>query len=128
MIAGRCGTVSGSGGEPQPVKPAAIVGEGDQVPFGCDPGDAAEVEAGEAEGGLDDAEDRFDGLLAAGVEVFGILGVQLGQYGAALGFGGEARCPGLGWGAEIVGSVRLGAADGGQWLDAACLERGDGLA
>jgi hypothetical protein len=25
------------------------------------------VEAGEAEGGLDDAEDGFDGLLAAGV-------------------------------------------------------------
>ncbi len=40
----------GSGGQPQVVEPAAVVGECDQGPLGCDLGEAAEMEAGEAEG------------------------------------------------------------------------------
>jgi hypothetical protein len=58
---------------PQAVKPAAVVGKGDQGPLGADLGEAAEVEAGEAEDGLDDAEDGFDGLLAVGVAGFGAV-------------------------------------------------------
>ena len=37
-------------GEPQAVKPAAVVGESDQGPLGGDVGETAELEAGEAEG------------------------------------------------------------------------------
>ncbi|GCE88565.1 hypothetical protein MSKU15_0166 [Komagataeibacter diospyri] len=44
--------------------PAAVVCEGDKRPFGCDVGEATEMEADEAHGALDDAENRFDGLLA----------------------------------------------------------------
>ena len=50
------------------MQPAAVAGQCGQAPLGGDVGDAAQVEAGEAEGCLDDAEDGFDALLAAGTK------------------------------------------------------------
>ena len=43
---------------------AAVVGEGDQQPLGGHVLPAAQVEAGEPNRALDDAEDRLDSLFA----------------------------------------------------------------
>lgn len=59
-----------------------------------------------------------------GVAGFGIGGLQLGPHGETPGFGDAARGLPLGRGAEVVGPVRLGAADGDQRLDVLCLEGG----
>ena len=41
-----------------------VVGQGEQIPFEADFGEAAQAEAPEPGHFLDDAEDRLDGLLA----------------------------------------------------------------
>ena len=85
----------------------------------------------EPDDAFDDAEHRFDGLLAFLVESFGIFGLQLGFHGDTPGFGDPARCLRGRWRTEIVGPVRLGAPDGDEGLDALCLQgldrRGAGL-
>jgi hypothetical protein len=59
------------------------------------------------------------------MEGFGIGRFRLGLDGEAPGFGDAARCLGLGWGPEVVGSARLGEADGDERLDFLFLEGGD---
>ena len=115
-------------GGPQVVQPAAIVGEGDEEPLGGDLLGAAEVEAGEAHGALDDAENRFDGLFAFAVTGFAIGTVELGLHRQAPRLGDPALGLGLGRRTEVVRPMRLGAGDCHQRLDAVGFEFGDGRA
>ena len=60
------------------VQALAVVGQRHQVPLTGHLVEAAQRESGEAEGRLDDAEDRLDGLLAQPVQRTAFLAVELG--------------------------------------------------
>src|SRR4029077_6460639 len=106
----------------QASEPPAIIRECGQGPLGGDVLDATEPEADEAHSALDDAEYRFDGLLAFFVEVLGILGLQLGFHRKAPKFADPPRRLWLRWGGEVVGPMRLGPSDRHQRLDPMCLQ------
>jgi hypothetical protein len=84
---------------------------------------AAQVEADETHDALDDAKDRFDGLLAPLVKLFGIFGLQLGFHRDAPGLGDPPGRFGLGRRrTEVVRPVRLGPPDRHQRFDATGLQ------
>ena len=96
------------------VETLEVVGGADQRPFQGDFGQAAQQEAAEADAGFDDAEGRFDGLLA--LLVAGSTGLGGGAVGEPL----EERGV-FGWWRRIGPGFELGdgaavvfAFDGGQ--------------
>ena len=84
------------------VQALAVVGQRHQVPLTGHLVEAAQRESGEAEGRLDDAEDRLDGLLAQPVQRTAFLAVELGGHDfEPFGLGFLHRHLGLGR-AEVV--------------------------
>ena len=110
------------------VDPSAVVSQCDEGPFSGDVVDAAQVEAGEAHGGLDNAEHWLDGLFSSSVERPGVVLLQPGFHGQAPRLGDPAGHLGRGRRLEVIGPQGLCSSDRHQRLDPACLQVGDGLA